>query len=177
VRPLQVARRASPLNGSGDRRAARRRARAVVAGVALVVAADQLTKTWAVAALADGPVSIVGDTLELRLSRNPGGAFGRFQGFTPLLAAAAIAVTVVLARTVRRATDPVVVTGLVLVLGGAVGNLADRLFRAPGFLRGHVVDFVSLGWWPVFNVADSCITVGAVLLVVATFRSAAAAPA
>ena len=59
------------------------------------------------------------------------------------------------------------VVALTLVLGGALGNLADRFFRAPGFLRGHVVDFVSVGWWPVFNVADSCVTIGAVLLICA----------
>ena len=57
--------------------------------------------------------------------------------------------------------------GYVLVLGGALGNLSDRFFRSPGFLRGHVVDFVAVGWCPVFNVADSCITIGAILLIVA----------
>jgi signal peptidase II len=57
------------------------------------------------------------------------------------------------------------------VLGGALGNLVDRFFRAPGFLRGHVVDFVAVGWWPVFNIADSCITIGAVLLIVRSLRA------
>jgi signal peptidase II len=61
---------------------------------------------------------------------------------------------------------------LTLVLGGALGNLTDRLVRAPGFLRGHVVDFVSVGWWPVFNVADSCVTIGALLLIVRSVRPA-----
>ena len=63
------------------------------------------------------------------------------------------------------------VIGLMLVLGGALGNLMDRIFRAPGFMRGHVVDFVAVGWYPVFNVADSCITIGAILLVVRSLRS------
>lgn len=147
---------------------ARSRTRRVVAAVVAIVAVDQLTKAWAVAALSDGPVSLIGDTVELRLARNPGSAFGGFQGLTPLLAVAAIAVTVLLVRAVRRTTEPAVLTGFALVLGGALGNLIDRLARSPGFLRGHVVDFVSIGWFPVFNVADSCITIGATVLVVHT---------
>jgi signal peptidase II len=63
----------------------------------------------------------------------------------------------------------------VLVLGGALGNLVDRFARSPGFLRGHVVDFVAVGWWPVFNVADSCVTIGAILLVVRTLFAPSAA--
>ncbi|GIU89572.1 MAG: lipoprotein signal peptidase [Acidimicrobiia bacterium] len=153
-----------------DAAAPRRRLAWVFGVVACIVALDQLTKSWAVAALADGPVSVVGDTVELRLARNPGSAFGRFQGYTPLLAVGAVVVTLVLVRMARRATDRWLLAGLVLLLGGALGNLADRVFRAPGFLRGHVVDFVSVGWWPLFNVADSCITIGAVILVVHTLR-------
>jgi signal peptidase II len=136
--------------------------------VLTIVVVDQITKVWAVAALSDGPVGIVGDSIEFRLTRNPGGAFSRFQGVTPLLAIGAVIVTIVLVRVLRRTTDRLVVIGLVLVLGGALGNLTDRIFRSPGFLRGHVVDFVSVGWFPVFNVADSCITIGAILLVVHT---------
>ena len=133
-----------------------------------IVIVDQLTKIWAVAALSDGPVSIVGDEIEFRLTRNPGGAFSRFQGVTPLLAIGAVIVTIFLVRALRRTTDPFIVIGLTLVLGGALGNLVDRILRSPGFLRGHVVDFVSVGSFPVFNVADSCITIGAILLVVRT---------
>lgn len=147
----------------------------VAVGVAVVaiLVADQLTKIWAVAALSDGPVEIIGDAVEFRLTRNPGGAFGGFQGMTVLLALAAIAVSIVLVRMVRRATDRWVFVGLTLVLGGAAGNLIDRIFRSPGVLRGHVVDYVSVGSFPVFNVADSSITVGALLLVFATLRAPA----
>lgn len=145
--------------------------------VVALVALDQATKVWAVASLSDGPVSVIGETVELRLVRNPGGAFGRFQGLTPVLALGAIAITVFLVRTVRRTTDRLLLAGLTLVLAGALGNLGDRLFRSPGVLRGHVVDFVSVAWWPVFNVADSCITVGAVLLIVHGFRTPADEPA
>ncbi len=135
-----------------------------------VVAADQATKAWAVSALADGPVRILGSTVELSLSRNSGSAFSLFQGFTPLLALVAVVVAAVLVRAVRRTDDRWAVLALSLVLGGALGNLADRAFRSPGFLHGAVVDFVSIGAWPSFNVADSAITVGAVTLVVVTWR-------
>jgi signal peptidase II len=144
----------------------------VIGAIATIVAIDQLTKVWAVAALSDGPVHVIGETVEFELTRNGGGAFSRFQGMTPVLAVGAIVVTFVLARVLRRTTDGVLVVALTLVLGGALGNLVDRFARAPGFLRGHVVDFISVGWWPVFNVADSCVTIGAVLLIVRSFRSA-----
>jgi len=144
----------------------------VIGAIAAIVAIDQLTKAWAVAALSDGPVHVIGETVELELTRNAGGAFSRFQGMTPVLAVGAIIVTFVLVRVLRRTTDRVLVVALTLLLGGALGNLMDRFFRAPGFLRGHVVDFVSVGWWPLFNVADSCVTIGAVLLIARSFRTA-----
>ena len=143
----------------------------MIGAIGAIVAIDQLTKAWAVAALSDGPVHVIGDTVEFELTRNGGGAFSRFQGMTPVLAVGAIVVMFVLFRVLRRMTDSVLVVALTLVLGGAFGNLVDRFVRAPGFLRGHVVDFVSVGWWPVFNVADSCVTIGAVLLIVRSLRA------
>ncbi|HEY8216477.1 MAG TPA: signal peptidase II [Acidimicrobiia bacterium] len=153
-----------PSADADPRSSSRRRllAGAIVVGV---VAIDQLTKAWAVAALEDGPASIIGGDVELRLSRNTGGAFSLFQGFTPLLAVVAVALTVLLVRALRRTDDTWIVVALALVLGGAIGNLIDRVARSPGFLRGAVVDFVSVDDFPTFNVADSAITVGAVLLV------------
>jgi signal peptidase II len=145
----------------------------VIAGIATIILLDQLTKSWAVANLADGPKQILGDTVELTLTRNSGGAFSRFQGMTPVLAIGAIIVTIVLARVLRKANDRLLIVALTLLLGGALGNLADRAFRAPGFLRGHVVDFVAVGWWPVFNVADSCVTIGAILLIICSLRQPA----
>ncbi len=156
---------------AADPLSAGRRATFILATVALVVVADQATKAWAVAALSDGPIGLVGDVVELRLSRNPGGAFSSFRGATPVLAVIAAGASVFLWRTTRRATDRWVLAGLVLVLSGALGNLVDRVARSPGFLRGHVVDFVRVGWWPVFNLADSAITVGAVVLVLGTWRA------
>jgi signal peptidase II len=154
--------------GNDSRAHARARSAWIISAVAGIVLVDQLTKAWAVSALADGPKSIIGDTVVLEVARNSGGAFSRFRGYTPILAVLAVGVTVFLARAVRRTTDRWLLLGLVLVLGGALGNLGDRFFRSPGFLRGHVVDFVAVGWWPLFNVADSCITVGAVVLVART---------
>jgi signal peptidase II len=147
----------------------------VVAAVLAILAADQLTKSWAVSALADGPIDVIGDDVGFELARNSGSAFSGFQSFTPVLALLAIVITAVLARIIHTTTDRWMIIGLTLVLGGALGNLSDRIFRAPGFLRGHVVDFVSVGWWPVFNVADSCISVGAVLLIVRTLFAPTAA--
>jgi signal peptidase II len=147
-----------------------RRPLLIVGLVLFVVVLDQVTKALVVEHLADAPLSIIGDSVELRLTRNPGGAFSILTGFTPLLAVLAAIVAIVLVRVAQRAKDPVVVVALSLVLGGALGNLADRVFRAPGFLRGEVVDFVRVGAFPSFNVADSAITIGAVLLLVWGWR-------
>ncbi|MFA5883894.1 MAG: signal peptidase II [Acidimicrobiia bacterium] len=140
---------------------------AIVLGV---VALDQLTKLWAVDRLADGPVDVLGSDIGFRLSRNSGGAFSIFQGFTPFLALLAVLLTVILVRAVARTDDRLMLVALALVLGGALGNLVDRLFRSPGFLRGEVVDFIGVKSFPTFNVADSAITIGAVLLLVAVLR-------
>ena len=135
----------------------------VGAAAAAVVAVDQLTKWWALQALADGPERF--GPIRFVLSSNKGAAFGLGAGFVPVIALAAI-VVVIVAITMGRATArPVTALAAGLLLGGAFGNLADRLFRSPGALRGAVVDFIDLGWWPVFNAADSAITVGCVLLV------------
>ena len=142
----------------------RARRYALVGGVAAaVVVADQLSKWRAVDRLSRGPITVVG-SVRLALTRNSGGAFGLGSGVVPVVVLAFIALVVVLfvvGRSVDRAATAV---ALGLVLGGAVGNLADRLFRSPGFGRGAVVDFVDLRWWPVFNIADSAIVVGVALL-------------
>ena len=142
----------------------------VAALVVGIVALDQLTKAWVVATLSDAPLSIVGTTVEFRLSRNTGGAFSLFEEFTPVLAVLAIIVAVILVRALQRTHNRVILVALALVLAGAVGNLLDRIFRAPSFLRGAVVDFIRVGDFPSFNVADSSITIGAVLLVIWGWR-------
>ena len=143
-------------------------ATAIVLGVVLL---DQLSKWWAVSQLPSDPVRLIGDDIGFVLVRNTGSAFSLFQAFTPFLAIVAIVVAVILVRTVRRTRDTLMVVGLSLVLGGALGNLIDRLFRTPGFLKGAVVDFVHVGDFPTFNVADSAITIGAILIVVWAIRA------
>jgi signal peptidase II len=143
-------------------------ATAIVLGVLLL---DQLSKLWAVRDLADGPITVIGDDIGFALTRNTGSAFSLFQAFTPLLAIVAIGVAVLLVRAVRRTRDLLMVIGLSLVLGGALGNLVDRLFRSPGFLKGAVVDFVHVSSFPTFNVADAAITIGAVIIVIWAVRT------
>lgn len=130
-----------------------------------MVVVDQLSKAWAVAALTDRPLSLVGVTVQLRLTRNSGGAFSILPGSTWLLSVLALGVVALVARAWWRSSDSASVLALGLVLGGALGNLADRLFREPGGLSGAVVDFVKIGWWPTFNLADSAITLGVAVIV------------
>jgi signal peptidase II len=137
---------------------------ALVAGA--VVAVDQLTKWWALHTLPHRDIYLVGP-IRLALTRNTGGAFSLGAGYVPFVALAATALVIVLVTAGRAVVRPVLAIAVGLVLGGAVGNLADRVFRAPGGLRGAVVDFVDLRWWPVFNVADAAITVGCVALALA----------
>ena len=167
---------AAPPGGSGvspgDQQAARRSPAGPLAVAAAVVAVDQLTKVWAVAALSDGPTHVVGTLLEFRLTRNPGGAFSLLTNLTPVLAVLAVAMAVYIVRTTRRTADLMMAYSLGLVLGGAVGNLVDRFVRSPGFLRGEVVDFIKVPHWPTFNVADSAITVGVILIALRGWRTA-----
>ena len=138
--------------------------------VGSVVLLDQLTKSWMVAKHATSPVSIIGSDVEFHVVRNSGGAFSTFTNATVVLAVLAIGLSIWLVRALRRSTDRWTVVALSLVLGGALGNLCDRFFRSPGVLSGHVVDFIKVGSFPSFNVADSAVTCGAVLLVVVSFR-------
>jgi signal peptidase II len=147
----------------------------VLALGAVVVVLDQVTKAWALSALADGPIHVVG-TLRLALTHNSAGAFGLGGGFVPLLALAALGVVVYLIVSGAGSSRLPVAVAMGLLLGGAVGNLLDRVFRDPGLLRGAVVDFVDLQFWPVFNVADMGITVGCVMLLLWAARPAATSP-
>ena len=123
-------------NGAGNRTEAPPRGRLLRIGVAVaaIVAIDQLTKAWVAATRKDAPLDIIGNSVQIVLSRNGGSAFGRFQGMTTLLAVGAIVVSVLIVREARNATDRLRLIGFTLVLGGALGNLSDRFFRAPGFL-------------------------------------------
>ncbi|MGH9149778.1 MAG: signal peptidase II [Acidimicrobiales bacterium] len=157
--------------GPPAQQARRRRATLLAVVAAAVLAADQLTKDLALRHLAGGPVELVW-ALRLRLTFNTGAAFGIGQGLAPLLVLAGLALLVVLLAAVRRIASAPMAVALGLVLGGAVGNLTDRLVRGHG---GAVVDFIDLRWWPVFNLADAAISTGAVLLVL-TSRAAGRQP-
>ncbi len=144
-----------------------RRLRLLLSVAAVVLTLDIVTKVLAVKLLPPGqPVSIMGDTVTWTLVRNSGAAFSMATGYTWLLTLIATCVVVGIFWMGRRLVSPWWAVGLGMILGGAMGNLVDRFFRAPGPLRGHVVDFLSVGWWPVFNVADPAVVGGAILLVV-----------
>jgi signal peptidase II len=153
--------------------AAPRRLRLIAVVGVTVLALDQLTKAWALRALDDGPIDVVW-TLRFNLLYNTGVAFsqGSGKGLGPWITVLALAVVVFVSMgATSRRTLGAVAAGL--VAGGALGNLADRAFRGDaGFLHGAVVDFIDLQWWPVFNVADAAVVVGAALLVVASLRQA-----
>ncbi|MGH2776599.1 MAG: signal peptidase II [Actinomycetota bacterium] len=134
----------------------------------VIVVVDQLTKSFALANLADGPIDVIEGVLTLRLTYNPGGAFGVLQGVPNFFLIATVVIVVFIlywARTVESAGWAI---PLGLVLGGGLGNLFDRIFRDTG---GQVIDFVDLQVWPVFNVADSAITIGVLALLVMSFRA------
>ena len=138
---------------------------AVIAGAAAVtVVLDQLTKWWARSTLDDRTIDLVW-TLRLNLVLNRGAAFGMGSRYAPVVALLATGVLLVVLRTSRTLHRPAALVAVGMVVGGAVGNLLDRLFRdGSGFLGGAVVDFIDLQWWPVFNLADAAIVVGAVAI-------------
>jgi signal peptidase II len=141
-----------------------------------VIVLDLVTKTLVVAHLQHRPpLRLLGGALYLVHTRNTGAAFSLGRGNTVLLSLFAIGVVVYISRTARTLRSTGWAVSLGLILGGAIGNLIDRIFRSPGVLRGAVVDFISVfsdsgRVFPVFNVADSCLVVGACLLVLLVFR-------
>ncbi|MFI9272431.1 signal peptidase II [Kitasatospora sp. NPDC052896] len=157
---------------AGDRAAVRRRRLGVLFSVALFAyLIDLISKLLVVAHLEHRvPIRIAGDVVTLQVIRNPGAAFGMGQTMTVVFTLIAAAVIVVIWRISRRLYSLPWAIALGLLLGGAFGNLTDRLFRAPGVFRGHVVDFISVQHFAVFNLADSCIVSGGILVVLLSFR-------
>ncbi|WP_049562091.1 signal peptidase II [Nonomuraea sp. SBT364] len=143
----------------------------MLALAAVVLVADQLSKFWAVSALSGGErVTVIPELIQLRLLFNPGAAFSIGEGMTwvfTLTAAAAVAGILYAGRRLRSSAWTVVLGAL---LGGATSHLLDRLFRPPGFARGHVVDFIDYGGLFVGNVADIALTVSCAVLVLLTAR-------
>ncbi|MCZ2814705.1 signal peptidase II [Modestobacter sp. VKM Ac-2984] len=154
----------------------RSRARLLLGLAAAVLALDLATKLIVVATLSDRePLRLLGGALYLTEARNTGAAFSFAEGATLVFSLIALAVVVVIVRSARRMHSAAWAVTLGLVLGGALGNLVDRVFRDPGFLRGGVVDFLSVfdpygGVFPIFNVADSAIVCGGVLGAILAFR-------
>ncbi len=149
-----------------------RRSWAVFAVVAVVLyLIDQLSKRAAVEQLTDrDDVRVVGELLQLHLTRNPGAAFSLGTEFTVGLSCLAIAATIFVLAASRKVVDRVWAAGLGALLAGITGNLTDRMLREPGPFRGHVIDFLQLPNWPIFNVADIAINVGAGLILLQVFR-------
>lgn len=161
-----------PVSTEQSTSAVPRRRLGVLLGVAAgLLALDVLTKVLAVANLeGKEPVRILGGLFYLQLIRNPGAAFSLGTGITWVFSLIMIAVVLVIVFMARRLRSVGWAIGLGMVLAGALGNLVDRVFRAPGPLRGHVVDFVSLfspngNIWPIFNIADMCINFGGAVIV------------
>jgi signal peptidase II len=142
-----------------------------------IVAVDQLTKQWAINALADDHVIEVVWTLQFNLAFNSGMAFSQGRGLGPLIAVVATIVIVWLLVSLRTPGSRLSTFGMGCVIGGAAGNLVDRLFRGDAWLRGSVVDFIDFQWFPIFNVADIAINVGAGALILnAVLQSRQPAP-
>lgn len=140
----------------------------------VVVAVDQVTKHWAVTSLGENRTIDVVWTLRFNLAFNSGMAFSRGKGLGPLIAVVATVVIVYLLVSLRTEASRMSTLGMGLLIGGAAGNLGDRLFRGDGWLQGSVVDFIDLQWFPIFNVADMAINVGAGLLILNSILSARA---
>jgi signal peptidase II len=173
---LQAARGASlstaAPSGSRPARAPGRPATSLVLLVALVAyAVDQVTKHLAVRELSGrAPVDVLGSFLQLRLLRNPGAAFSAGASLTPVISVVAVVAAVVVVVLAARVRHRGWAVALGFLLAGVVGNLTDRMLRTPGPFRGHVVDFLELPHWPVFNVADVCIDIAGVGFVVLLAR-------
>ncbi len=138
--------------------------------IAAIVIADQLTKHWALNRLSGGrTIDLVG-SLRFNLAFNKGMAFSQATGAGPVIGALGFVIVIVVVLWMRRSARGVAAVATSLIVGGAIGNLVDRLFRGDAWLRGAVVDFVDLQWFPVFNLADSAITIGAVMMALAALR-------
>jgi signal peptidase II len=137
-----------------------------------ILVVDQLTKNWARDTFQSSPVEIIGDWLRFTYTRNPGAAFSSFTGAGPIIGLIAVGVIIFLFFLVSRTSRWIELVALGLILGGAMGNLGDRIFRGEGLLDGAVVDWID--WWfiPTFNVADAALNVGVAVLLLAAMITA-----
>jgi signal peptidase II len=139
--------------------------------IAFIVAADQATKHCALNRLSNArTIDLIG-SLRFNLAFNKGMAFSQATGAGPIIGALAFVVIIVIVLWLRRNAQGLAGVAAGLIVGGATGNLIDRLLRGDAWLRGAVVDFIDLQWWPIFNIADAAISTGAVLMIVASVRA------
>ena len=132
---------------------------------------DYATKTWALSNFSSDPQPVVGTLLQFTLLKNSGAAFSLASGFTLIFSLLAVAVIATIVRYAARITSRGWLTCAGLLLGGVLGNLTDRIFREPGFFLGHVIDWIQIPNWPVFNIADIAISTAALLAFIQTMRN------
>ncbi|MFC7309156.1 signal peptidase II [Streptomyces monticola] len=156
---------------SQERPKGRRKIAVLFAVAAFAYAIDLISKMIVVAELEHHePIQVIGDWLRFEAIRNAGAAFGIGEAFTVIFTFIAATVIVVIARLARKLYSLPWAIALGLLLGGALGNLTDRIFRAPGVFEGAVVDFIAPKGFAVFNLADSAIVCGGILIVILSFR-------
>jgi len=155
---------------SGSRVTLVRASRMSLLIAAVIVLLDQISKAWALRDLADGRIIHVIWTMQFNLTFNRGMAFSRGTGIGPIIGVIGLVVVVLLLLSLRRADNALTRVATGLIIGGAVGNILDRLFRGSGWMRGAVIDFIDFQWWPVFNVADMAIMIGAATMMVAMLK-------
>ena len=155
---------------SSSRMSLFRAARMSLLVAVVIIVLDQLSKAWALRDLADGHIIHVIWTLQFNLTYNRGMAFSRGTGLGPIIGVMALVVVVMLLLSLRRADNSLTRLATGLIIGGAIGNILDRLFRGSGWMRGAVIDFIDFQWWPVFNIADMAIMIGAATMIVAMLK-------
>ncbi|MGO1895167.1 MAG: signal peptidase II [Brachybacterium sp.] len=172
--------RAGPRGAGARRRLSRRTVLSIIAAIGAVIAvADQITKNWAVASLPLlEPQPFIGEILQLTLLYNSGAAWGMGAEITPVVTCLQLAIVAgVIVFAVKAVRSPWYTVALGLIMGGALGNIHDRLLREPGPFRGAVVDFLELPNWPVFNIADMGVVGGAIMIVALGLFGVASDPA
>ena len=135
-----------------------------------VVGLDLVTKRWAGQEFADGPLILIPGILTFRFVENPGAAFSMFENAGPFLGVAAVVAVAVVAASLAKPRPTHEVVSFGLIIGGALGNLIDRIARGPGILDGKVIDWIDLRPIPTFNVADSAITVAVTILIIGSWK-------
>lgn len=137
---------------------------------AAIVVTDQITKRWAEANFAAGPRSIIGNLVVFRFTENSGAAFSLLSEAGRFLGLAAVAAVGFISYALSKPRPVFERVAFGMILGGAIGNLTDRVFRGPGFLDGPVIDWIQIPYWPTFNIADSAVSIAIVILLLGALR-------